>query len=136
MLDTNVLVSALLKPGGNPARVLDLVVGGALILLWDSRILYEYREVLRRSKFSLDALLVDDLVALLEKIGESVTPLPLSYSIPDQDDLPFLEVALGGCAAALVTGNTKDYGPSVKGLSIVNPADFLRIFGREKKQSS
>ena len=51
VVDTNVLVSALIQPLGKPAQVLALVRSGALTLLHDERILAEYGEVLRRPRF-------------------------------------------------------------------------------------
>ena len=52
VLDTNILVSALISPFGPPARVLDMVLGGDIQVAYDDRLLAEYREVLARPKFS------------------------------------------------------------------------------------
>ena len=54
VLDTNILVSALLSPAGAPARVFDHVLNGDVILCFDSKIILEYREVLARPKFNFD----------------------------------------------------------------------------------
>jgi putative PIN family toxin of toxin-antitoxin system len=126
VLDTNVLVSAVLKPESKPARILDLVLSGSATLLLDQRILYEYREVLLRPKFGLDAGLVDDFLAFLDRIAEFVPAAPLSRTIPDPDDLPFLEVAVTGQADYLVTGNVKDFGKPPQSLAILTPEEFLR----------
>ncbi len=126
-MDTNVLVSALLSPLGPPARILDLMVTGQLTLLFDDRILYEYREVLQRPRFAFDTLTIDQLLAFFDRQGERITAFPLQRKIPDPDDLPFLEVALTGKADALITGNKPDYGTPPKGLKVLNPAEFLRI---------
>ena len=48
VLDTNVLVAALLSPYGAPAAVLQVVLSGSAVVCFDARILSEYREVLRR----------------------------------------------------------------------------------------
>lgn len=76
VLDTNIIVSALMTPNGDPARILDLVIAGRATLLLDERILDEYREVLRRKKFGFDFELVDDLIALLDRFGEYVSSEP------------------------------------------------------------
>ena len=52
VVDTNVLISALITPFGNAARILDMAMAGELRLLYDDRILSEYRDVLLRPKFS------------------------------------------------------------------------------------
>ena len=50
---------------------------------------------------------------------------PLGIELPDQDDLPFLEVA-HAAEATLVTGNTRHYPPEERrGVTILDPASFL-----------
>lgn len=51
VVDTNVMVSALLSPYGPAARVLDALLAGRLVLVFDDRILCEYEEVLGRRRF-------------------------------------------------------------------------------------
>ena len=42
VVDTNVIVSALLNPNGPPAKILSLILNGKAKLLYDNRILFEY----------------------------------------------------------------------------------------------
>lgn len=128
VLDTNILVSALLTPSGFPATILDLITVGELTPVVDDRILAEYREVLRRPRFSFNRSDVDELVAYLDRVAEHVVAIPLGVQIPDPDDLPFLEVAVVSKVDALITGNKKDYGSSPKGLKISSPAEFLQFY--------
>ncbi|MBN1308985.1 MAG: putative toxin-antitoxin system toxin component, PIN family [Chitinispirillaceae bacterium] len=51
VLDTNVLVSALLNPYGTPSSILNLIIKEKIILAYDVRILCEYEEVLHRPRF-------------------------------------------------------------------------------------
>jgi putative PIN family toxin of toxin-antitoxin system len=128
VLDTNILVSALLSPFGPPARVLDMVLSGDVRAVCDDRLMAEYREVLARSKFSFAPEDVATILAYLEADGERVTPRPLPYALPDADDLPFLEVA-AQAEAVLVTGNTTHYPPAVRGaVRVYTPAEFLRVW--------
>lgn len=118
VVDTNVLVSALLSPHGPPAQVLRLLLQGDLVPLHDDRILAEYKGVLSRPGFGFAA---EDIGAVLEGIeggGETVFAKPLPLELPDPDDLPFLEVAVAGRADALVTGNLRHYQP-VRGKHVV-----------------
>jgi putative PIN family toxin of toxin-antitoxin system len=125
VLDTNILVSALLSPFGPPARVLDLILSGEIRLVYDDRMMAEYREVLARPKFGFAPEDVADLLAFLETDGEPVTARPLPCELPDADDLPFLEVA-AHAEATLVTGNTAHYPASFRGAVVVlTPAEFL-----------
>jgi len=128
VLDSNVLVSALLSPNGAPAAVLQLVLAGHALLCLDARILSEYREVLRRDKFDFDTRLVDELLEFLESEGELVASVPLPLSLPDADDEMFLEVAVAGGADHVVTGNLRHFPTrESRGMSVVSPRDFLEI---------
>ena len=53
VLDTNVVVSALLVPNGTQAKVLLFALSGAVTLCLSPSILQEYEEVLRRPRFRL-----------------------------------------------------------------------------------
>jgi hypothetical protein len=55
VLDTNVIVSGLIQPLGNPAKVLTLALAGAVQVCHEKRILAEYTEVLARPRFKFDA---------------------------------------------------------------------------------
>ena len=125
VLDTNILISALLSPFGPPARVLDLALSGEIRLAYDDRVMAEYRDLLARPKFGFASEDVTDLLMFLESDGEPVTVLPLSCELPDADDLPFLEVA-AHAGAILITGNSRHYPSSVRGaVNVVTPAEFL-----------
>ena len=109
VLDTNVLVSAMLTGGGAPDFALQLVLQGAVTLLADSRILSEYDEVTARSKFGFDERERRILIDVLAEIAEPVVASPLRVSLPDPDDRVFVEVAMAGAADAIVTGNTRHF---------------------------
>ena len=130
VLDTNILVSALLSPFGPPARVLDMVLSGDIRVAYDDRLMAEYREVLARPKFSFTPQDVATVLAFLEADGEQVTARPLPCELPDPDDLPFLEVATQA-EAVLITGNTAHYPEAVRGeVQVVAPGEFFRAWRR------
>lgn len=125
VLDTNVLVSALINPYGAPGRIWDLVIHQQLVLGYDDRILVEYQQVLRRGKFGFDRDSVDAILAIFQ-FQESVYPIRWNLSgIPDQTDLMFLEVAsAAGCP--LISGNLKHYPENIRGtVSVLSPNDYL-----------
>lgn len=131
VIDTNVLVSALINPFGPPARILDLVLLGELKPVFDDRILAEYREVLKRERFDFDLEDVDALLAFFESEGERMIALPLNISLPDPDDLPFLEVAVTAEVDALITGNPAHYPSELcGGIRVLKPAEFLTLWMR------
>jgi putative PIN family toxin of toxin-antitoxin system len=127
VVDTNVLVSALLKPSGPPGQVLNAILSGQLTALYDDRILAEYHEVLHRSKFRLSITEVEVMLGLIEELGEYFSGHRSDVVLPDEADLPFLEVATAGLADALITGNGKDFKPK-KGshnVRVISPAEFI-----------
>jgi putative PIN family toxin of toxin-antitoxin system len=111
VLDTNVLVSAMLTGGGAADFALQLVLQGEVALLADSRILAEYDEVTSRARFSFDDGERRILLDLLANIAEPVIAKPLRVSLPDADDRVFVEVAIAGDADAIITGNARHFIP-------------------------
>ena len=133
VLDTNVIVSGLLNPDGNPGRIVDLVLAGEVTLLADDRPLAEYRAVLRRPKFGFGSTDVSDFLDFLESQGERVVAIPLPSGLPDESDRAFLEVALAGRAESLVTGNIRHFRVAHGGrLPIESPAEFVRRWSRSR----
>lgn len=127
VLDTNVLVSGLLSPHGPPGRIVDLFLDGSVTLLVDDRIVMEYREVLARPRFRFDPVDVDAVLSLIDTAGERVAAGPLSVTVQDPYDLPFLEVAHTGKADALVTGNARHFrGAAAVGVHVLSPAAFVK----------
>lgn len=84
---------------------------GDLHLLYDDRILAEYREVLGRPKFALEPEDVAQVLEQLERTGEAVSASPVSVTLKDEDDVPFLEVSGSRASDVLVTGNAGDFRP-------------------------
>mgnify|MGYP003395445724 FL=1 len=131
VVDSNVVVSALLSPHGPPAQVLRLMLQRDLQLLHDARVLAEYREVLARPRFGFDPDDIRAVVDGLEASGETVMAKPLPIRLPDPDDLPFLEVAVEGRADALVTGNPRHFRPlsGQHGVRIMAPRELVDYLG-------
>lgn len=126
VLDTNVLVAGLLSPFGPCGDILRMVASGNLTLCVDARVLSEYREVLERPKFGFDHDRIAAILDYIEHHSRVVASTPLSHSLPDPDDEPFLEIAVSGEADYLVTGNAVHF-PSryCQGIDVVSPSDFL-----------
>lgn len=88
VLDTNVLISAAVKPLGRQAVVINLVALRAVELFVSEPVLAEYREVFSRSKFArLPSAEVATLLALIESEATTVTPgTRLDISKHDSDN--------------------------------------------------
>jgi len=132
VLDTNVIVSGILRPYSKAASILRLVATGAITLAYDLRIFSEYRDVLNRPKFTFAKEDIDAFLDQVEKEGVVVSVMPLKFRLPDPEDESFLEVALAGKAKAIVTGNKRHFPKKeCEGTRILSPAEFLEVFGSE-----
>lgn len=134
VLDTNVLVSAVLNPAGAPARLVGLVLGGSVRLLHDPRVMSEYREVLLRPRLGLDPAVVATLLDAIEATGEPVCAAPLDHRraglLPDHDDHPFAEVALTARADALCTRNLRNFAEeALDPVLVLGPREALDWLG-------
>ena len=123
VLDTNVLVSSLLNPNGNPAKILNLILAGKATLLFDNRILNEYTNVLQREKFGFSDELILPLLDFIKQEGLYINAEPINKKFVDEDDKKFYEVFKNGEGNYLVTGNMNHF-PGER--YIVKPADFIK----------
>ena len=131
VVDTNVLVSGLLSESGPPGRIVNLVVAGAITVIYDERILGEYDEVLRRHEFPFLDQDIRRLLAAIRRSGELVAGIPLPENLPDLSDESFLEVALAAAADCLITGNVGHYPKSRRaGMTVLSPAEFIEHYRR------
>ncbi len=129
VLDTNVLVSGLLKPFGVCGETVRLVSADALVLLYDARVLLEYGEVLRRPKFQFNLQYVETLMNAIQQQGRAISAAPLKKRLPDEEDEPFLEIAIAGRADCLVTGNKKHFPKRYReGIPVYSPAEFIEFY--------
>ena len=126
--DTNVIVSAILKPGSIPASLVGLAMEGSVKLFLTPEILEEYREVLKRPKFAFDPSSVDAFLQDIEEAAGMVYPTKRVRRALDEPDNRFLECAKAAKAHYLVTGNKKHFPfPEFKGTKIVSPAEFAAL---------
>jgi putative PIN family toxin of toxin-antitoxin system len=125
VIDTNVLVSALLKPESLPAAILNLLLSGKIELAYDNRIIEEYYRVLRRKKFGFKGELIDAFMDFIKVEGKFELPMPIEAVFSDPDDKKFYEVFKTAKAVYLISGNKKHF-PEEAG--IISPAEFIKIY--------
>ena len=128
VIDTNVLVSAMLKFQSVPGKIANEALLGDLIPLLSDEIIAEYREVLARPKFKFDQSTVEILIDGIVDRGIFVDAVPVEEIIPDPKDIVFYEVVMEGRKehddTYLVTGNTKHFPTKSY---IVTPKEMLEI---------
>jgi putative PIN family toxin of toxin-antitoxin system len=109
VLDTNVLVSALISPSGASAQLLIELRSGGFELIVSPLLLAELREVLSRPKFRryVSEAEIDAYAELIRREGLVVDdPLPSSEPVGvDPDDEYLIDLARAGQVDAMVTGD-------------------------------
>ena len=112
VLDTNIIVSALLQPLGPPARVFVLALGGGFQLCVSAKIYAEYEEVISRARLQRSQDIIASTLQTIREKGFWVRPAERIRVCPDPDDDIFLECAQAAQADYLVTGNIKHFPTS------------------------
>lgn len=112
VIDTNVLISAMLKWNSVPGNVLELIFSGTIIPVLNDDILKEYREVLSRPKFRFTQDIIQTVVGEIERLGIRIDAPTLNIDLPDPKDRVFYEIVMEerrSNDAYLVTGNIKHF---------------------------
>ena len=131
VVETNILVSGLLKMHSTSATVLRLVLENEIKLAYDIRIIDEYWDVLRRDKFGFKDEHIEVVLEHIKAEGISIAATPLVKTLPDKDDAPFLEVVLTGGIKFLVTGNKKHFPQNLyKKVKILSPSEFVILYNK------
>ena len=134
VIDTNILVSALLNAGSIPAQILNLVLNQKLQIQYNNPILQEYRNVLSRGKFAFDqASVVEPLIDFIRYEGELVVSEPNAEIFTDPDNKKFYEVFISGNSKHLITGNLKHFPTDPR---ILSPKDFIDFYTSHTKHQS
>jgi len=134
VIDTNVLISALLADASLPAQLIVLWRHGRFDLLTAAEQLDELMRVTRYPKIRerLAPALAGHLINDQRAIAVIVDRLPVVDVSADPNDNYLLAIATAGSADFLVTGDKRDLlGIEVyEGTKIVTVRDFLAMHGR------
>ena len=125
VLDTNIFVSAALKPDSLPRTVVVLALAKPARLYAAREILTEYHDVLSRPDLNLPRGRCRQLLGLAGKRAYLVKPNRIPQITSDPDDLKFLECADAARADYLITGNTRHFPAFWKGTKVITPWEFL-----------
>jgi uncharacterized protein len=134
VVDTNILIRAVLKPQGTVAPVLGRLRSGDYTILHSPELLEEVLDVLSRSRFHVKYGIrgedVEALLALIVLRGESVNFRERIQVCRDPDDDKLLEIAVGGGADVIVSGDGDllVLNP-FRGIPILSPSNFLERLG-------
>ena len=121
VIDTNILVSAVLKPNSQERLILNLALTDRIDFYISPVIREEYEAVLRRKKFKLAP------AEVIEEKSILISPSRKTAASSDDADNRFLECAEEAHADYLVTGNTKDFPPVWKRTKVVTSGELLDL---------
>ena len=125
VLDTNIIVSALMSSLGNPARVLALYLDEKFQIYYSDEILAEYEDVLSRPALNIEPEKKNRFIMILRETGTLIEPATSAVTLPDESDRVFYDTAKES-DAILITGNIKHYPEES---FIMTPRQFLEAHG-------
>ena len=136
VVDTNILIRALIKPQGTVGPVLRQLRDGAYRLLYSESLLAELVDALNRPRISNKyGITPDDVLTVLTLIdlrGEFVVSQRRITACRDTKDNQVLEAATAGTADVIVSGDDDllVLNP-FEGIPIIVPSDFLALLDQD-----
>jgi putative PIN family toxin of toxin-antitoxin system len=127
VVDTNIFVSAAIKPDGLQRTVVTLALAKPARLYVSPEIIAEYRGVLSRAELGIRRGPRRQLLDLIETRAYLVRPVQQLQVTRDPNDNIFLECADAARADYLITGNTRDFPAYWKSTKVVSSRDFLSL---------
>lgn len=127
VIDTNVIISALLSKDSNPGKIINYIEQGVITPVYDSSILDEYIEVLIREKFQFTQKEIEEIINLFKQKGFVLNQTQTLESFNDTSDVKFYQIVLTANKiqlSYLVTGNLKHFP---KEIFVVNPTQMVEI---------
>lgn len=133
VVDTNVIVSAMLKRTSTPGKVVQHIMAGIVIPVFSKEILCEYKEVLSRKKFNFSPKIIENIIKIIIKNGIELSGIQTEEKPTDPKDVIFYEVTMDSRKTEetfLVTGNIRDF--PIKPF-VVTPSEMMKIVENNKK---
>ena len=136
VIDTNVLVSALMSNRGASYKILSLMPTGKFEFHLSVPLVCEYESVLKRSELKLTWTMdeIDELLGIICLLGvkQEIWYLWRPF-LQDAGDEFVAEVAVTAQAEAIVTQNVRDFkGMEKFGIKVLTPKEFLQRIGEAK----
>ncbi len=130
ILDTNILISALISSGSS-SKIIDMLINDEFLHITSQNILKEVESVGRRDKFrhyfSLQTF--KKFLLIINQTSTIVIPaptIPLQYQSIDTSDNIFIATILESNPDFFITGNIKHF-THIKTLThVISPAEFIK----------
>lgn len=127
VIDTNVIISAMLNPNSIPGLVLKYALSGVIVPYINDEIMKEYSDVINRDKFGFAKEDIDYVLSTLKEMAVILERTPATELFTDKKDIVFYEIVLTARTktnAYLVTGNKKHF-PNKS--FVVTPKEMIDI---------
>jgi putative PIN family toxin of toxin-antitoxin system len=134
VLDTNIIVAALLQPFGPPAQLYVLGIGGAFQLCVSAKVYAEYEDVISWPRFKRSPEIIAGTLQVIREKAFWVRPIERVQACSDPDDDALLECAQAAQADYLVAGNLKHFPSSWGSTRIVTARWLLDYLLAEKPE--
>ena len=135
VIDTNVIVSSMLKKHSIPWQIVNLVRKNIIVPLLNKEILQEYFNVITRNKFNFDNKLIQETIGQIKSKSIYLEREQTLEDFVDKDDVVFFEIVMSlrnRVDAYLITGNMKHY--PIRSY-VVTPSQMLEIIEKESSTS-
>jgi putative PIN family toxin of toxin-antitoxin system len=138
VLDTDVVVAGLRSPSGASAALMLAALEGRIYICANVALMVEYEAVCLRPEHQLASGLTEhEIGQFLDGLAALVQPVETHFlwrpQLRDPGDEMVLEAAVNGQAEAIITFNTKDFGPTTSkfGVEILLPREALALVARK-----
>ena len=109
VIDTNIIVSAILSPKGNSYKIINLIGNDESVKVYYSTgILAEYKRVLAYKRLNISVETQTDILDAIRKFGVMIEPAASTMPLRDETDRIFYDTARAS-DAILITGNIKHF---------------------------
>src|ERR1700722_16761408 len=135
VLDTNVVVSALLRLDGPPGLVLRLALDGRVRCFISEALLAEYENVLGRTELNLSVGVTKTTLRRMRRTFTTVVPARRVVVSSDSEDNKVLECALEARADYIVTGNLRHFPTRFQASEYWHPEIFWPYTGRSCRRN-
>jgi putative PIN family toxin of toxin-antitoxin system len=132
VVDTNIIVSAMLSPQGENRRVLRACLTGHAVPVVGTALFHEYEGLLARPVMQQSPLSAEQRTALFAAFLSVAEWVKVYFlwrpNLPDEADNHLIELALAGQAGAVVTNNVRDVARGelgFPGLRVLTPSQFM-----------
>ena len=131
VVDTNILISGVIKPERATGEILRRLRDGEFVLLYTEPLLAELAEVINRprirQKYGLGSEDIETVLALILLRGEPIDPTRRVEICRDPKDNMILEAAVAGQADMITSGDFDLLSlREFAGMPIISPAEFLQ----------